>query len=132
MIHYIVRVLNHGNTSGCYTCIMLDCHKEVLWNNNSSNGLYKFYWCVGSLTVDKMEVSSIGSVGPGSPSLLSSTSSSGGGGGGHGDQVVESLAPGLDPEEDSNHYMAILIESLSILGRVQDALDVRILYICNS
>ena len=82
--------------------------------------------------MDKMEVSSIGSVGPGSPSLQSSTSSSGGGGGGHGDQVVESLAPGLDPEEDSNHYMAILIESLSILGRVQDALDVRILYICNS
>ena len=84
--------------------------------------------------MDKMEVSSIGSVGPGSPSLQSSTSSSGGGGGGggHGDQVVESLAPGLDPEEDSNHYMAILIESLSILGRVQDALDVRILYIRNS
>lgn len=82
--------------------------------------------------MDKMEVSSIGSVGPGSPSLQSSTSSSGGGGGGHGDQVVESLAPGLDPEEDSNHYMAILIESLSILGRVQDALDVRILYIHNS
>lgn len=42
------------------------------------------------------------------------------------DEVVESLAPGVDPEEDSNHYMAILIESLSILGRVQDALDVRI------
>ena len=78
--------------------------------------------------MDKMEVSSIGSVGPGSPSLQSSTSSSGGGGGGHGDQVVESLAPGLDPEED----MAILIESLSILGRVQDALDVRTLYIHNT
>ena len=72
--------------------------------------------------MDKMDVSSIGSgsgsgARPGSPSQQSSSGS---------DQVVESLAPGVDPEEDSNHYMAILIESLSILGRVQDALDVRI------
>ena len=65
--------------------------------------------------MEKMDLSS--SVGPGSLSQQSS---------GHGDEVVESLAPGMDPEEDSNHYMAILIESLSILGRVQDALNVRI------
>lgn len=65
--------------------------------------------------MEKMDLSS--GVGPGSPSQQSS---------GHGDEVVESLTPGVDPEEDSNHYMAILIESLSILGRVQDALDVRI------
>ena len=58
------------------------------------------------------------SVSPVSPSQSSS---------GHGDEVVESLAPGVDPEDDSNHYMAILIESLSILGRVQDALHVRTL-----
>ena len=32
---------------------------------------------------------------------------------------------GADPEEDSSHFMAIVIESLSVLGRVQDALDVR-------
>ena len=46
--------------------------------------------------------------------------------GSHGssEEVVENLTPGVDPEEDSNHYMAILIESLSILGRVQDALHV--------
>lgn len=43
------------------------------------------------------------------------------------DEVVENLTPGVDPEEDSSHYMAILIESLSILGRVQDALQVRAL-----
>ena len=69
----------------------------------------------GSLTVDKMEVAS-GSLSPGSHSQQSGSC--------HGDEVVESLAPGVDPEDDSNHYMAILIESLSILGRVQDALDV--------
>lgn len=41
------------------------------------------------------------------------------------DQVIEEMTPEVDPEEDSSHYMAILIESLSILGRVQDSLDVR-------
>lgn len=30
----------------------------------------------------------------------------------------------MDPERDSNRYMAILVEALSILGKVQDALDV--------
>lgn len=64
--------------------------------------------------MEKMDVSS-SSIAPGSPSQGSSV---------HGDEVVESLAPGVDPEEDSSHYMAVLIESLSILGRVQDALDV--------
>jgi len=39
-------------------------------------------------------------------------------------QVTEDLE--VDPEENSSHYMAILIESLSILGKVQDALNVRI------
>lgn len=37
------------------------------------------------------------------------------------DEVKEDL--GADPEEDSSHFMAIVIESLSVLGRVQDALD---------
>ena len=40
------------------------------------------------------------------------------------DQVIEKMTPGVDPEEDSSHFMAILVESLSILGRVKDALDV--------
>ena len=31
----------------------------------------------------------------------------------------------VDPEKDSSRYMAVLVESLSMLGRVQDALDVR-------
>ena len=65
--------------------------------------------------MEKMDLSSSG-ISPGSPSQQS---------GGHSDEVVESLSPGVDPEEDSNHYMAVLIESLSILGRVQDGLDVR-------
>ncbi len=42
----------------------------------------------------------------------------------HDDQVMEVMKPGVDPEADSNHYMAILVESLSTLGRVKDALDV--------
>ena len=41
------------------------------------------------------------------------------------DQVTENMLAGVDPEEDSAHYMAILVESLSTLGRVTDALDVR-------
>ncbi len=48
----------------------------------------------------------------------------GGGGGGEDDVVRDDIASGLDPEEDSGHYMAVLVEALSILGRVQDALDV--------
>lgn len=31
----------------------------------------------------------------------------------------------VDPDKDSNRYMAVLVEALSILGKVQDALDVR-------
>ncbi len=52
------------------------------------------------------------------------------------DQVMENMLAGVDPEEDSAHYMAILVESLSTLGRVADALDVRYmlntspLYVC--
>ena len=30
-----------------------------------------------------------------------------------------------DPEENSSHYMSILIEALSTLGKVEEALDVR-------
>ena len=37
-------------------------------------------------------------------------------------EVTEDLTG--DPEENSSHYMAILIEALSILGKVQEALDV--------
>lgn len=40
------------------------------------------------------------------------------------DVVRDEVGSGVDPEEDSNHYMAVLVEALSILGRVQDALDV--------
>ena len=43
------------------------------------------------------------------------------------DQVVEELKEGVNPEEDSSHFMAILVESLSILGKVQDALNVSVL-----
>lgn len=39
------------------------------------------------------------------------------------DVVRDEVGSGVDPEEDSNHYMAVLVEALSILGRVQDALD---------
>ena len=68
---------------------------------------------IGTLTTEKLDL-------PASASSASSQS-----GQGHSDEVTESLDPGVDPEEDSSHYMAILIESLSILGRVQDALHVR-------
>lgn len=34
-------------------------------------------------------------------------------------QVTEDLS--VDPEEDSNHYMAVLIEALSTLGMTGDA-----------
>ena len=64
----------------------------------------------GSLTMDKLDL-------PATPTSQGSH--------GNSEEVVESLTPGVDPEEDSSHYMAILIESLSILGRVQDALHVR-------
>lgn len=37
-------------------------------------------------------------------------------------EVTEDL--NADPEENSSHYMAILIEALSMLGKVQEALDV--------
>ena len=36
--------------------------------------------------------------------------------------MVEDLTG--DPEENSSHYMAVLIEALSTLGRVEEALDV--------
>lgn len=65
----------------------------------------------GTLTTEKLD--------------LPASSNSHQSGQGHSDEVTESLDPGVDPEEDSNHYMAILIESLSILGRVPDALHVR-------
>ena len=38
-------------------------------------------------------------------------------------EVVEDLNG--DPEENSSHYMAVLIEALSTLGKVEEALDVR-------
>ena len=37
-------------------------------------------------------------------------------------EVMEDLNG--DPEENSSHYMAILIEALSILGKVEETLDV--------
>ena len=37
-------------------------------------------------------------------------------------EVVEDLNG--DPEENSSHYMSILIEALSILGKVEETLDV--------
>ena len=40
------------------------------------------------------------------------------------DLVSEVELGGVDPERDSNRYMAVLVEALSILGKVQDALDV--------
>ena len=42
------------------------------------------------------------------------------------EMVSDEVASGVDPEKDSSHYMAVLVEALSILGRVQTALDVRI------
>lgn len=38
--------------------------------------------------------------------------------------VSDVVGSGVDPEKDSGRYMAVLVEALSILGRVQDALDV--------
>ena len=38
-------------------------------------------------------------------------------------EVVEDLSG--DPEENSSHYMSILIEALSILGKVEETLNVR-------
>lgn len=40
------------------------------------------------------------------------------------DQVVEELKEGINPEDDSSHFMAIIVESLSILGKVHEALVV--------
>ena len=37
-------------------------------------------------------------------------------------EVTEDL--NVDPEENSSHYMHVLIEALSILGKVEEALDV--------
>lgn len=39
-------------------------------------------------------------------------------------EVLDEVSSDVDPEKDSSRYMAVLVESLSILGRVQDALDV--------
>lgn len=47
------------------------------------------------------------------------------GGSGYEDEMVSDIVEsGLDPDKNSSQYMAILVEALSILGRVQDALDV--------
>ena len=37
-------------------------------------------------------------------------------------EVVEDLSG--DPEENSSHYMSILIEALSILGKIEETLNV--------
>jgi hypothetical protein len=42
------------------------------------------------------------------------------------EMVSDDVGSGVDPEKDSSHYMAVLVEALSILGRVQDALDVSV------
>ena len=41
-------------------------------------------------------------------------------------EVVEDLTG--DPEENSSHYMSVLIEALSTLGKVEEALDVCSVY----
>ena len=38
--------------------------------------------------------------------------------------LLDEVEGEVDPEKDSGRYMAVLVEALSILGRVQDALDV--------
>ena len=43
----------------------------------------------------------------------------------HTQEVIEDLHG--DPEENSSHYMAVLIEALSILGKVEETLDVSVL-----
>lgn len=46
-------------------------------------------------------------------------------GSGQGEDVVSEVELGsVDPERDSHRYMAVLVEALSILGKVQEALDV--------
>lgn len=45
-------------------------------------------------------------------------------GGPEDEMVSDEVESGVDPEKDSSRYMAVLVEALSILGRVQDALDV--------
>ena len=42
-------------------------------------------------------------------------------------EVVEDLSG--DPEENSSHYMSILIEALSILGKIEETLNVCVLSI---
>ena len=37
--------------------------------------------------------------------------------------MLESLDPDVDPEEDLNHFIAVLVESLSRLGKLPEAIE---------
>ena len=39
---------------------------------------------------------------------------------------MEEVGEGQDPEEDSGRYMGVLVQALSRLGRVGEALEVRV------